>query len=197
MILFKRTPLFVACLFLVGCAVNIPEKLGVSDLEWESYSKEKQKNLLANYERMMKEHGSESKGQEEDEDSKGPFLEVSIYDGKIMFPPSFINWQTYQPVRINIFKGECRNVELRSAADSNSKTMLGVCFRDNILYLDSSHYDLTKKIGTVSIYHSPLWLSGFAYKEINSTGYVKLSNVTVEIKQKEALPPVTKEQPKS
>lgn len=58
----------------------------------------------------------------------GPYLAVSIYGGKIMFPPSFINWQNYQPVHFTIFKDECRNIEMMQTSDSDTKTELGVCF---------------------------------------------------------------------
>jgi len=189
MTIFKKEQLllFVAPLFLLGCAANIPEKLGVSDLEWTSYSQDKQKNLLAVYERMMKERESEAEKQEANKTLSGSFLAVSIYGGKIMFPPSFINWQNYKPVRFTIFKGECHNIEMMQSSGSDVKTELGVCFYGNILYLDSSRYDRTKKAGSVSIYYSPLWLTGFAYKDINSSGYVRLSNVTVEIKQEESV----------
>lgn len=177
---------------LVGCAANIPEKLGISDLEWESYSPGKQKVLLANHESMTKEWENKIAEPEEQKALSGPFLEVSIYDGKVMFPPSFVNWQSYQPVRFNIFKDECRNVEIKQSAEDELKTELGACFRDNILYLDSSRFDPTKKAGTVTIHYSPLWLNGFTYKEVNSSGYVKLNNVTVGVKQEEV---VKEEQP--
>jgi uncharacterized LabA/DUF88 family protein len=174
---FRRLIPFVAYLLLVGCAANIPEKLGVSDLEWESYSHSKQKNLLANYEQMKKARENVIEESKDKQNLSGVFLEVSIY----------VNWQNYQPVRFNIFKEKCRNIEIRQAPNNDLKTELGVCFCDGILYLDSSRYDLAKKMGTANIYYSPLWLSGFVYKEINSSGYTKLNNVTIEVKQKELL----------
>jgi hypothetical protein len=186
-----RLSLFVAPIFLLGCAINTPEKLGISNLEWMSYSQDRQKSLLADYAQMQKElAGKEEEKKEDYKISIGTYLEVSIFGGKIMFPPSFINWQNYEPVRFVVFKGECSNIPIMQISDSDSKTELGVCFQDNVLYLDSSHYDLTKKMGSVTIYSSPLWLNGFTYKDISSTGYVRLSNVNVEVTQKEAPLPV-------
>ena len=188
--MFKKARLlFVTPIFLLGCAINIPEKLGVSNLEWMSYSQDKQKSLLADYELMQKEREGKEEKKEEHKNPIGIYLEVSIYGGKIMFPPSFINWHNYKPARFVIFKGECSNIPIMHASDGSSKTELGVCFQDNVLYLDSSHYDLTKKMGSVTIYSSPLWLNGFIYNDISSTGYVRLSNVTVEVIQKEAPSP--------
>jgi hypothetical protein len=196
MFIFKKKYflLFLTHFFLVGCAVNISEKIGVSDLEWMSYSQDKQKVLLANYDEVLKKRESELERQTENQNLSGTFLTVKIYGGKIMFPPSFINWQDYKPVHFTIFKGQCRNIEMMRPSAGDSKTELGVCFQGNVLYLDPSHYDLTQKAGSFTIYHSPLWVSGFSYKDINSSGYVRLSNVTVEIKQKWA-PPVNKKIP--
>ncbi len=187
MILFKRLSLFLIYLLLVGCAANIPEKLGISDLEWESYSPSKQKALLANYERLLHEWEKSKIEPEEKKVRSGSFLMVSIYDGQVMFPPTFLNWQGYQRVHFNVFKDECSNVEIKSLATSEVKTQLSVCFRNNTLYLDSSRFDPAKKDGTATIHYSPLWLHGFAYKEINSSGYAKLNNVTVEVMQKEMI----------
>ncbi len=190
----KYISLFIAYLFLIGCAANVHERLGVSELEWTSYSQDKQKVLLTNYERVTKERASEL-GQQQKKDKNAldvQALEVSIYGGKAMFPPAFINWYAYHPVHFNILSGECHNIELIQTADVESKTELRVCFHNNVLYLDASNYDLTKKFGSVSIYHSPLWSSGFAYKEISSSGYVKLNNVTVEIKQLDSVPALDK-----
>jgi hypothetical protein len=177
--------LFCVHFFLVGCATNTPEKLGINELEWTSYSQEKQQTLLANYERMTKEHEGVLEKQEVDKKLSDHFLEVNIYGGKVMFPPSFINWQSYQPVHFTIFNGKCHNIEMIQASDSDTKTELSVCFYGNVLYLDSSRYDPSNGEGSVSIYRSPLWLSGFVYNEVNSGGYVRLNNVAVEIKQKD------------
>lgn len=173
---------FVVYLFLFGCATTQPSaRLGISDLEWSSYSQEKQKSLLADHDKVInnrKNMGKHGVG--------NASLEISMYDGKIMFPPSFITWQDYKPVKFDIFAGQCRDVELEHKSNKDSKTELGVCFYDNILHIDPSRYDLTKKHGSASIHSSPLWLDGFAYKGVNSNGYVRLSNVTVFVKQKVA-----------
>lgn len=179
----KLLSLFVISIFLFGCAHG-PELLGISDLEWSSYSEEKQKRLLDNYNKIAKEREA-ILAEQDNKDSNSVFLLVSMHDGKIMLPPSFINWQRYRPVKFEIFKGQCRDIEVTHSSDKNIKTKLGICYRDNILYLDPSRYEVTKEMGTVSIPFSPLWVTGFAYKGINSNGYVGLSDVTVEIKQKE------------
>lgn len=68
MIMFKKKQqvlLFVVYLFLMGCAASVPEKLGISDLEWESLGQDKQKTLLANYEWMLRERESKTEKREE------------------------------------------------------------------------------------------------------------------------------------
>lgn len=178
----KLCLLLIIQLLLVGCACE-PEQLGLSCLEWESYSPKRQNDLLANYSTITKERDDLFKIQDE-ESFDNVFLVVSIYNGKIMLPPSFINWQNYQPVKFTVVKGQCLDVEMISSVDDSVKTVLGVCYIGNSLYLDPSRYELTKKLGSVTIPFSPLWRTGFTYKGIDSSGYVKLNNVTIRIKQK-------------
>lgn len=181
MVMIKKRLLLIvlAQLLLVGCATNIPKNLGISDLEWSSYSKEKQQSLLAHYEKVVKEH----KNTKQPEPKAGnKVLIVGITNGQVMFPPSFINWQNYKPVRFAVYAGQCRNVKLEHKSDAKTKTELRACYYGNVLYLDPSRYNFIKRHGTASIHSSPLWLEGFAYKGVNSHGYVRLSNVTVTIK---------------
>lgn len=169
----------VIAFFITGCAHG-PKKLGVSDLEWSSYSSEKQQRLLENYDQIVKERAKIT-GQET-ANAQHDSLAVNIHDGKVMMPPAFINWQYYQPVSVTIADGECRDVELKHRTDEDIKTSLIMCYHNDVLYLDPSRYDLTKKLGTVRIHATPLWLSGFNYQGIHSQGYVRLNNVTVEVK---------------
>lgn len=182
-----RTLVAVAILlFLPGCAsVNIPARLGMTEAEWSSYTPDKQEMLLANYEKFAAENKYIK--DKESTVASDVFLEIGIHDGKVMMPP-FNGWQDYNPTKFIIFKDQCRSIVLQQPTDETAYTELEVCFNENALYMDPSHYDLTKKNGTISINFSPLWLSGFSYKGINSSGYVRLNNVTVEITQAEKNP---------
>jgi hypothetical protein len=66
---------------------------------------------------------------------------------------------------------------------ASGKVNLRACFKRNILFLDPSRFDLTKKEGSVRLYQSPLWRDGFTYKNIDSSGYVKLTDVNITIFQ--------------
>jgi hypothetical protein len=171
----------IIAMLLSGCA-NDPLRLGIAESEWENYNIVEQQKLFANYRQIVAEHSSVVK--DKSKDFGDIFLDVSIYGGKVMMPP-FINWSVYKPVKFRIFKGKCCNIVLSHATDATSQTELAVCFYGNTLYLDPSYYDLTKKDGSISIHFSPLWLSGFSYKEVSSSGYVRLKDVTIEIKQAE------------
>lgn len=181
MIKSKLLLLLIVTIFLFGC-VSGPRQLGISQLEWSSYSQEKREILLANYREINREWEAFLKEQE-NSDTKKVFLAVSIYGGQVMFPPAFITWQKYQPIKFNIFPGECRSIEITSLSNTDVKSILDVCYLDKKLCLDHSRYKVTKKMGTVSIPHSPLWLTGFTYKGIDSDGYVRLNNVTIKIEQ--------------
>jgi len=178
----KQLFLIFISISLIGCA-SVSEDLGITQLEWSSYSADKQKKLLTNYGEIIKERNTIIEDQKNS--LSDVFLAVKIHSGKVMFPPSFIDWQTYKPVSFKLFKGQCRNIEITSSLDENIKTTFGVCFKDNTLYLDPSRYDFKKKIGSVMIHSSPLWSSGFSYTGINSSGYLQLNDVTVEIKKEE------------
>lgn len=175
----KRLLLICGCLWLFGCTTNMPARLGISDLEWASYSQEKQQSLITNYGRVAKERTSISKQNVGDSAS----VVVSIYDGKIMFPPAFIDWQHYKAVQFTISEGQCIDVELEHKLTSKINTKLGACFHNSTLYLDPSRYNIAQKYGSINIHSSPLWKTGFVYKGINSNGYVRFNNVTVAIKQ--------------
>jgi hypothetical protein len=167
--------LLVVSFLFAGCVFS-PKYLGICNLEWESYSPERQKKLIADYRKIVKKRDGLLKGQKSKNLSKD-FLVLDIYDGKIMLPPTFINWQDYQPIKFTIFKGQCLDIKM-------TQTILGACYIGDILYLDPSRYDPRRELGTVSIPFSPLWLTGFVYRGVDSSGYVKLNNVTVKIEQK-------------
>lgn len=177
----RKLWLLLVCNFLLsGCACG-PEQLGINSLEWESYSKEKQQSLLASYNETSKER----KQLLAEQNFGDVFLMINIFDGKIMLPPKFINWQNYRPVQFTILQGQCLDVGMTHLSNDNIKTTLGVCYVGNTLYLDPSRYDPTKKFGTVTIPFSPLWLGGFTYNGIDSHGYVKLNGVSIKIQQQE------------
>lgn len=162
-------------IFISGCMVG-PSDLGMSRKTWDKYSKDKQRELLDSYARISKERVKNLNGIK----GQNRCLEVSIYRGGIMFPPLFDSWSGYHPVMFNICSGECKDIKVFSGS---SKTNLSAYFNGNILYLDHSHYDELKKKGSVSIYYSPLWIDGFTYKGISSSGYIRFNNVSVKIKQ--------------
>ncbi|EKE01345.1 MAG: putative membrane associated protein [uncultured bacterium] len=172
----------IANLFLFGCAVDPMTKLGLSESEWLGYGSDEQQKLLANYKKIAEKRAGTVRDKK-NHDARG-FLEIDVLDGKVMMPP-FVDWSDYKPVNFTIFRGQCRDIVLQGLIDEKSQTELGVCFYGDTLYLDPSHHDLEKHSGSISIHSSPLWLSGFSYKGISSTGYVRLNNVTIKILQKE------------
>ena len=185
MLKIKLLITIITVVFLSGCAgVSTPTKLGITKSEWVSYGKDKQKLLLSNYDKFTKERGKLIKKAKKNLNSSY-FLEVDIHGGKVMMPP-FNNLQDYVPVSFVILKEQCRNIILQQPTNKKMHTELDVCFYGNTLYLDPSHHDLAKKIGSISINSSPLWLSGFSYKGITSSGYVRLNDVAIEITQKNA-----------
>jgi hypothetical protein len=175
---------FLFILVLSGCAAS-PEGLGISENEWQKYSKAKQEKLLADYKKMTEENETADnamKGQYADLENSsynGKYLQISISDGEAMMPP-FTDWYAYKEATFEIIPDSCTNVNLEQITGEN-KVALRACFKKNVLFLDPSHYDAKKDVGTVRFVYSPLWDQGFTYRNINTSGYVKLKDVTVTI----------------
>lgn len=109
-------------------------------------------------------------------------IQVKISDGQALMPP-FISRQPFFAVTFTLSHGACQNIDLVQL-DRAAQTSLRACYKNRSLKLDPSRYELDKQDGTMSIPYSPLWTQeqGFTYYGINSSGFVKLKNVTVTIR---------------
>jgi len=172
--------------FLFGCAMS-PNKLGIPESEWKSYDKAKQEKILADYKNLNTiETIDDQKEKDEYESIKnstyfGPLLKVRVYGGEAMLPP-FTGWQHYTSNTFDIIPGTCINAPLIAVnGDEKSRVDLRACYKNNVLMLDPSHYDLNKKEGTIRLPYSPLWNYGFTYHGIYTNGYVKLKNASVTV----------------
>lgn len=169
-----RTFLLLCILSLVGCAVS-PEELGISRQQWNKYSQQKQQKILTAHRNLLQARRKESSTS-----IGNSWLQVSIKDGLVMMPP-FIERYQYAPGTFRIRKGVCQRIALHNYKSLNS-VRLDCCYKNDILFLDSSRYEIDKKDGTIRLYFSPLWKQGFVYKNISSNGYARLHNVTIKIK---------------
>ena len=208
--LFAKVILFLfAAIFFSGCAFS-PRKLGISDVEWQSYPKEKQQQLIANYRQIADANkaedqkaqakvqaGTQTLGEQEQswlvaaaptgEGQQGK-VAVKFISGSAVMPP-FVTWQNFAPAVFTIMPDTCQEIWLYALSgqlsnqDKNIKVAMRVCYQDKILHFDPSRYDFGKQVGTVSIPFSPLWDRGFVYHNINSYGYVRLKNAMIKVKQ--------------
>lgn len=178
--LMKLIYILLIVLLLNGCAgISDATKLGIKETEWAAYDRNKQKELLLNYKKINKEFTSTTRS---NVDARGSVLNISIYNGKAMLPP-FDNLQDYTPVKFTLAKNQCNDISIYKSSDAKIYTKLRACFYNDTLYLDPSYLDPSKKQGSISIHNSPLWLSGFTYKNITSSGHVRFSKVNIEIAQ--------------
>ncbi len=160
-------------LSLVGCAVS-PESLGISSAKWNKYSEAQQQELIANYEQIQ---GAALDAPIDDNN----LILVRIKGGTVMMPP-FIVGYAYNPLQFMITSGTCRTLPLNSTLGMGFVD-LTACFKNNVLYMDPSRYELDKKFGSIQFHALPLWQQGFSYRNISSSGYARLQNVTVAVKQ--------------
>lgn len=168
-----KVAILILSIALVGCAVS-PQKLGISEQEWNSYSDEQRQKILVDYQQIAAEQGNIKKNSSESET-----INVKIYDGEVMMQP-FTQWCSYQPVTFDLAKNTCDEI-LLNQLNGAAQTSLRACYKDNLLYLDPSRYDLTKRNGSINFPFSPLWKQGFEYNGVSSSGFVRLKNVTVKI----------------
>jgi hypothetical protein len=193
-------------LLLNGCAHKPnPQMLGITEVEWQTYDKAKQLNLLDSYRRMQAENEAEDKVDrappaDQQPLAKGvnaapvattllapsalaskPSIEVTISGGSVLMPP-FASWQPFAPATFTIQAATCEET-LLTQLDGKAQISLRSCYKDNMLRLDPSRFDFSKKEGTVTIPRSSLWEQKFVYHGVNSDGYVKLKDVNVAVKQ--------------
>jgi len=179
--------LYLACLFvtvtLFGCSTT-PSELGIAANEWQSYSQERQKAILDNYRKINAENIAAAKFEKKSNKLSQSYLVVRVSDGKALMEP-FINWQAFKPAVFNVNHEECTEVKLFSTENEKSITLRS-CYKGKTLFIDPSRYDVTKKLGSVTVNYSPLWQQGFVYSGINTYGYARLQNATFAIKLQES-----------
>lgn len=163
-------------LFCLGsCAVK-PEDLGISQQQWAKYSEAQQQKILAGHKAV-----SVAKDKEQSAPVTDNWLQVSIQNGLVKMPP-FTKHYKYMPTTFQIQDGKCQKVLLHTYKNRNA-VKLDTCYKNNVLLLDPSYYEVDKMDGSIRLYYSPLWQNGFTYKDVNSDGYVSLHNVTIKVKE--------------
>lgn len=167
--------IFIAALFLTGCATVSPTKLGISQDEWDQYSAEKQEQLLADYKEAQANkkamHAKAGTG----------VLSVKITGGKALLPP-YTTLTAYEPVSFTVRQGDCREKIPVIGADADTqKGKLEVCYKDDILYLDPSPYDPALSVGALQFPYMPVWKRGFTYPDVTSQGLLKLTHVQISL----------------
>lgn len=178
----KNLIILLLTLFTLTACMVSPQHLGFSKAEWESMDREKQVEVLRNYKQLHSAKESSSGG-DEDVDKKNKntaAITVSISNGQAMMPP-FTEAYAYEPVSFKIQQGSCQQVLLKERDEGEHQVKMSVCFKKGILLLDPSRYDSSKVDSSARLYRSPLWHGGFSYSHINSSGYVRLQDVTIRI----------------
>ena len=163
-------------LLLSACAVT-PNQLGISQSEWNQYSEQQRQQIKHDYHQAQKvKHGMHAK-------RGNSVLVVRIQGGQVLMPP-YTSLQPYQAASFNIKAGECNvKIPLVQLNNSAQKTSLNVCYTNDVLYFDPSPYDPNLAKGALQFAYMPVWKRGFTYSNISSTGFTKLTNATVFVKE--------------
>ncbi len=176
--MYRFLLLLLPITLLAGCASVSPNTLGIPQDQWEQYSDQQRKSITNDYHKTQK-----AKKSAKHSHSTGAVLAVDISKGRVLMPP-YSNLQPYQPISFNIQDGEC-NKKINVVAPNNpkQKTVLSVCYKDDVLYLDPSPYEESKALGSLQFHVMPIWRRGFTYPSVISTGFVKLTNVDISVHQ--------------
>lgn len=176
----KATLIFLFVAALAGCGVS-PERLGISEQQWDQYNKQEQRKILHDHDYIM------------DSAEKSTFvtqsnscLTLKIQSGEAVMPP-FSDWYSFRPATLKISEGTCQMVNLY-ATNSKKYITLGACYNDKVLLLDPSLYEIDKRYGSVRMYYSLLWDGGFNYTNINTDGYARLRKATIFISKQNLSP---------
>ncbi len=168
--------LVVPLLLLSACAVS-PNQLGISQSEWNQYSEQQRQQIKHNYRQAQEvKHEIHAK-------NGNSVLAVRVQGGQVLMPP-YTSLQPYQAVAFNVKEGEC-NLKIAMVQPNNpdQKTSLKVCYANGVLYFDPSPYDPNFAKGALQFAYMPVWKRGFTYSNMSSTGFTKLTNATVFVKE--------------
>ncbi len=168
-----------AILVLILCTSCMPTstRLGLGKAYWAHLSVSQRQKLEYDY-KQVHQYWKRLAGQVFD---RTHYLMVTLEDGRVMMPP-FEKRQTYQKTTFIVYRGQCREVWLVSRRRVHPKKVaLQICYRNNQLILDTSHYRAIQKNDSARLYWHPLWEKGLAYPNVNSQGYVRLHHVKVNV----------------
>jgi len=173
----------LACISLSACNTFTPHALGISDAEWTKINKNKQNELRTLYytqqERDVKMMEVYKKNAALNFKNR---IQVRVFDGTAIMPP-FTTWYSYQITPFIVIPGTCVDHPLQKIpGKKDEQIMLRACYQNGTLFLDPSKIDQQKMTGTITFHYSPIWDQGFTYQNVNTSGYVRLKNASVEIK---------------
>lgn len=166
--------LFITSLGLSACVT--PGRLGIPEEQWNNYTAEERAKIKKGYYEILKD-----KLDKEKVTSDGTIVQVKLSGGKANMPP-FASLFPYHPVDFEVTSGDCQTVTLKE--EGGDKTVkMRACYFNKTLYLDPSHYEVSKRFGSIQLHYSPIWDRGFTYQNVSSSGYVHLTNVNVSVKR--------------
>lgn len=172
--MFKWLSVLVLILLTAACATVSPNKLGISQSQWDQYSDSQRQQIIEGYQQAQRQKVSSSQ-------RSGSVLQVTVQGGEVTSPP-FTDFYAYQPISFSIQSGQCHQ-KIPVVPDQGKKTALEVCYINDTLYLDPSAYEPAKAIGALQFPYMPVWKRSFTYPDLSSTGRLKLTHVNVTVQE--------------
>lgn len=167
--------LFSFGIMLSGCSVET--MYGINSKQWNKMTQKQKKEIQKGYAKVQSTlvHDRARKIQYE-----RPELTVVVYGGWIMMPP-YVRHYRYDKISVSLVSGQCAKISVHEK-NGGKVVPLKICYNDQLLQIDPSTYEVDKMHGSIVMHASPLWLRGYTYKHITTSGYAKLKNAHVWVK---------------
>lgn len=166
--------LMILSIYLGGCQ-SFSQSVGLSDREW-AYTPALQKMAMLN--NHINNKGNWCQKQTFVNHAQAPIF-IELESGYASLWPGKVN-KPIEPLRLLLKPGDCVNVALQSK-DHQHQSQLDLFYDGRSLILDPLFYDYASSNGTLQIDKHPLWLNGFSYSNLSTTGYASLNKLKLTI----------------
>ncbi len=169
----KKLPMLglLGSVALTGCVSNAD--MGINNDQWRLLNDKQKQNFTAHY-RENKDFQKHRQYQ------PGPTrITVRIRNGTANVTPSF-DASRFYATKFQLRDGQCKRVPL-IAVQKSGQANLTACFTNQVLSLDPSRYKVKDREGTLFLNYNPVWLHGFTYYGVSSSGYAGLSGVDITV----------------
>lgn len=167
----------MGAILLSGC--NAEHNYGIANDRWAALSPQQRSQVEQQYTQTQNALAEEQRNTIVNPNAHE--IRVAVYGGRALMPP-FHWYQPYDTEVVDIKEGTCETCTLHRP-DGEKAVDLTLCYRDHELEIDPSKFVFDKRHGTLAFHESPIWKKGFTYTQVKTSGYARLKNAHIYVKQ--------------